>query len=617
MSGFSKIYAADFETRAGEKAIAEGKTWVWAWAICPISDIEKVEVSTTIDGFWKYIQTLGNCIIYFHNLKFDASFILYYLLFNGYTYTDDRKPGEKQFTMCMSDSGALYTVKVRNVKNKTQFIEFRDSLKKIPGTIAGMAKSFGTKYQKLSIDYCEDRLPGQPLTREEVEYIKNDVRILGEALHHGYKAGMDKITIGSDCMAAFKEMIGGNGKFRKYFPDLREFNDQGEVISTEEHDFAHSSYKGGVCMVNPIWQGKLIEASGVTHDVRSLYPSMMHSTGYYLSDGVLHHNVYPYGKGKWFDGKYKYDSTRPLYIVRFKCCFKVKEGMQPTVQLKGNFLYGQTEYIRESAVEYEGRVYDEPVEMTMTSIDLEVFLKHYDIIDDYIEWIGGYCYKAHMGFFDKYVDRFFKQKSTSEGAKRQQAKLYLNNLYGKFAQKITGLRKIATGLDRGVKFQIEQEDDRPPLYMPIGTFITAYARRFLFDMVDQLGDRFCYCDTDSIHYVGESVTGPQVDGPGYSQWVRESNWDRAIFIRQKTYYEHVIIDEHGNNVDSDNLKCAGMDSKTKGEVLRQLHCGRISLTDLKPGFRLFYENGEPVKLKLRPMQVEGGCILVPQEYVMH
>ena len=70
-------------------------------------------------------------------------------------------------------------------------------------------------------------------------------------------------------------------------------------------------------------------------------------------------------------------------------------------------------------------------------------------------------------------------------------------------------------------------------------------------------------------------------------------------------------------MDSDNLKCAGMDSKTKGEVLRQLHCGRISLTDLKPGFRLFHENGEPVKLKLRPVQAEGGCILVPQEYVMH
>jgi hypothetical protein len=80
-----------------------------------------------------------------------------------------------------------------------------------------------------------------------------------------------------------------------------------------------------------------------------------------------------------------------------------------------------------------------------------------------------------------FVDRFFEQKATSTGPLREQAKLFLNSLYGKFFQKVelgtVGMVVFATG-------EVLTHDPRVPFdyragglyHPPIAALITGYVR---------------------------------------------------------------------------------------------------------------------------------------------
>ena len=73
-------YVADFETTVYE---GQTSTEVWAAAIVEIGS-SMVTVLHSIEEFLNYVLTSdeieNDSIIYFHNLKFDGSFILDYLL---------------------------------------------------------------------------------------------------------------------------------------------------------------------------------------------------------------------------------------------------------------------------------------------------------------------------------------------------------------------------------------------------------------------------------------------------------------------------------------------------------------------------------------------------------
>ena len=70
------LFSADFETITDENDCR-----VWAWGICDIP-YTFANFGNSIDSFFEHLKTLKeNSKIYFHNLKFDGSFILNYLLF--------------------------------------------------------------------------------------------------------------------------------------------------------------------------------------------------------------------------------------------------------------------------------------------------------------------------------------------------------------------------------------------------------------------------------------------------------------------------------------------------------------------------------------------------------
>lgn len=549
-----KRYVADFETTTQEE-----NCHVWAYATCEIGDIDNTTVGTCIDDFMMWCAN-DNKIVYFHNLKFDGEFIIHWLFTNGFTYSKEAK--ERTFSTVVSSMGQFYIIEVifKAGNKKLQKVTFYDSLKKLPFPVKKIAKDFNLPIQKLEIDYNEEREETHILTQQEIDYVLNDVKIVAMALETQISQNLTKITNGSDALSDFKRTI-SKKQFEINFP----------ILDLEVDADIRQAYRGGFTYVNPHFQNIDIK-DGIVFDVNSLYPSVMY-------DKPL-----PYGMPLYFVGKYEHDDMYPLYIQNLTCEFKVKKGYIPTIQLKNNLSFLPNQYIEESK---------EPVNLVLTSIDLELFLEHYEVWN--IEYINGWKFKQCQGIFKPYIDKWGKVKKENKGAIRQLAKLMLNSLYGKFGTNPDVTGKIPY-LDENnvVKWKLDEKTYRDPIYIPMGVFITAWARHKTITTAQLCYDRFIYADTDSLHLVGTEIPKPIehiIDDKELGYWAHESTFTRARFIRQKTYVEEI----NGKL----NVKCAGMPDTIKEKVTWET---------FKKGFKSYG--------KLLPKRVKGGIILKDTEFTL-
>lgn len=564
-----KRFTADFETSTWE----DNETWVWAWALCDIENPNNVDVGTSIDDFFTRIKKENNPYIYFHNLKFDGEFILYYLMKNGYEYTETKDKKEKTFSTLISDMGLFYSIEVYfEVGKKTKKVTFIDSLKIINQSVESMPKTFKIEDKKLEIDYNTPRKIGHVLTPEEEAYVKNDVVIVAKALKYLFDMGLTKMTAGSNALSEYKEILHLN-KFRNLYKPL----------NYEVDKDIRRAYKGGFTYCNPEYKGKTTK-EGEVLDVNSLYPSVMYK------------EMLPFGEPFFYEGKYEDDKVYPLYIQRITCCFKIKKGRIPTIQIKHS-RFVENEYLTDSGIE--------PVALTLTSIDLKLFLEQYDVTE--LNYVSGWKFKAMRGLFTKYIDKWIevKNSATISGNKgmRQVAKIMLNSLYGKFATSLDVQSKIPYLENDIVKYKLGEKRAKAGVYLPMGAFITAYARdktirtsQAIKDYsIKKYGrDLYCYSDTDSVHTllsIEELKQFCEIDDVKLGAWKHESHFTRAKFIRQKTYLEEINGEIQ--------ITCAGMPQRCYDQV---------SWENFKEGLK--------VDGKLTFTHVKGGVILKETEFTI-
>ena len=94
------ILTADFETTT------EAPARVWATGLCEIANPENFIYGNSIDWLFDWlIDSEESHTIYFHNLRFDGQFILFYLFTHGYEWTDNRNLKQGQFKTLISDMG--------------------------------------------------------------------------------------------------------------------------------------------------------------------------------------------------------------------------------------------------------------------------------------------------------------------------------------------------------------------------------------------------------------------------------------------------------------------------------------------------------------------------------
>lgn len=258
-----KKYTADFETCTW----LENETYVWAWAVCEIGKEENIVIDNNIDSFIEFCRKEKNPTMYFHNLKFDGEFIIYWALTHGFKHVEKKEDIESNtFTTLISDMGQFYTITLYFEKGnkRVKKVTFIDSLKIIPFSVDAIAKSFNLPISKLKIDYNKPRKKGHILTKEETDYIKNDVRIVAQALKVLFNEGLEKMTEGANALADFKSML-SKSKFNHYFP----------ILEYDIDKDLRKAYKGGFTYLNPIYKEKDIKDVTIL-DVNSLYPSVMY-----------------------------------------------------------------------------------------------------------------------------------------------------------------------------------------------------------------------------------------------------------------------------------------------------------------------------------------------------
>lgn len=618
-------YIADFETTvyAGQTS-----TEVWAAAIVEIGS-PMVTVLHSLDEFLAYVLTSDevepDSVIYFHNLKFDGSFILDYLLKDERfkDITDAQfKPKELKgidfnyYNYMISAMGQWYSI---NVQYNGKHIEFRDSLKLLPFSVKAIGKGFKTEHQKLDMEYEGKRYAGCTITPEEEEYIKNDVLVVKEALEYMFDDGEDGMTIGSCCMKEYKEVSTfDTHDWKNLFPDLTKINCPfGGFANADE--YIRKAYKGGWCYVKKGCEGKIYTTKGTTCDVNSLYPSVMHS---------MSGNVYPTGKPVWFQNEIPERAKEVnakgvqkfVYFVRFMCRFKLKKGKLPTVQIKGDRFYSGNEWLETSDYynngkyygyyrDYEGNYKKIMPILTMTDKDFKLFLEQYDVTD--MKILDGCYFRAVSGIFDTYIDKWAKVKMESTGAMRQLAKLFLNNLYGKFGTNSDSSYKVFyLGEDGLVHSKIIFENNKKTGYVAVAACITANARNFTIRAAQKNYGNFIYADTDSIHCICEpdDIVGAPEDPVKFCHWKYETCWDEAVFARQKTYIEHVTHDNREPIDPYYNIKCAGMGKDAQKNLNKWLEDGTKTMTDFKSGLLV------PGSLKAK--RIDGGVVLVSNDFVI-
>lgn len=544
-------YSADFETITDPNDCR-----VWAYGICEIDNPDNFIYGNSIDDLMEWASFQYNPTLYFHNLKFDGEFILCWLFENGYTHVTNRKDlRPKTFTTLISDKGQFYSLEIcHDIKNKKRnSIKILDSLKILPFSVESIAECFGLPLSKLKIDYDQYREVGHHLTDEEVEYIRADVEIVARALKILFDQGLTQMTQGSNALADYKHIV-GKKNFNKWFP-----------IPDYDYDI-RQAYKGGFTFLQEKYRDVDL-GEGLVFDINSLYPYVMYECNL------------PYGEGIFFHGKYEKDNIYNLYVQMFTCQFELKEGHIPTIQLKNNSAFVPTQYLSSSN--------GEDVTLCLTNVDLELFFKHYDVYN--ITYHNGWKFKSTNTLFKAYIDKWVKIKneSTLSGNKamRTLAKLMLNALYGKFALNPRVRSKIPHYSDGMIKYSLGKEEMRDPIYIPVATFITAWARFKTISAAQSVYDRFVYADTDSLHLIGTDIPeGLEIDPVKLGAWKHEATFKRARFLRQKSYIEEID--------GSLKITCAGMPSQ----------CYQYVTWDN------FHPNAN-YKGKLRMSHVKGGIVL--------
>lgn len=558
-------YTADFETTGVNYYVDNGCTKVWLWAVCD-STTENVKIGNTIEEFFEYCKSnLNKSLIYFHNLKFDGSFIVNWLLDNEFKYEPKLTTSmTKSFNTLITQDGAWYQIEINFTDKKR--VTIQDSLKIIPLPIKTIAKAFSLPILKEVIDY--DKYIRNPETES---YITNDVRIACKGLKFFKENGFNKMTIGSNAYNNFNEE----------YPHIQ------EMLPTLDKDFLvkwRRAYRGGRSQVNPKYASKVLH-NVRRYDINSMYP-------YIMSRKPL-----PYGNPVKINKRNSYKFE--LYEVEIG--FKLKKGHLPTLLKNGSIgKTSDTYYIETESIE----------NILISNIDLELLEKHYDIYS--IEFIEMWGFKTCSSMFREWIDKHYELKSNSEGGIKLVHKLMINNLYGKYGSKCQGMKKIPVlASDGRIVFGYGENEDMKKYYLPLAIAITSYAHAMIDHFIMVTGYKnFVYCDTDSIHTLG-TLPDEVVDSKKIGYFKMEGIEETCKYVRQKCYCFRELKKDGTFNYE---ITCAGMNAGVKSYLIRMYGEKIFDVFDIGLKVDMHSKGIRKEELKLLPKQVKGGVILAPTSF---
>lgn len=450
---------------------------------------EKVYYGRELEDFALLLSELRECVvnptIWVHNLAYEFAFLL------NIADIEDvfaRKPHKPMYI-------------------DTDGIRFRCSYFLTRLSLANWGKKVGVVEKKVGqLDYNVIRTPKTLLTVENLEYCENDILVM----YYGLKEYVKKytyieripLTQTGEVRRVVKNMYKNNNNYHKKMTKLL-------PRDAKEYQFMKDCFSGGYTHANYL-NANMVLSKVKSKDIASSYPTVMICEKFpmtkwayvreYELDKYRHNDKYSLLFDiTLYDVKPKYSMT---YISTSKCYNYATKNVNGKTKPDWKTDNGRVLTARK-------------ISLRCTNIDLDIIEQCYDIkkikynkimysINDYLD-----------ADLVRYILELYGNKTSLKDVEGQEAiymtsKQFINSLYGMMVTDIVSDNySFIDDMWKSNKADIEDtlndlknKEYKNFLAYQHGVFITAYARRNLWEVIFKIDKDVVYVDTDSVKYIG-------------------------------------------------------------------------------------------------------------------
>lgn len=554
-------YPFSFDIETTSMYVADKKVaFMYHWQFAENDDVtfgrtwqELKEMLTELVKYYE-LSISKRIIVYVHNLGFEFQFMRKYFDWVSVFATDDRKP-------------------IKAVT--TQGIEFRDSYILSGYSLAKVADNLVSHdIRKLQgdLDYSLIRHYETELTEKEVEYCRNDVLILTAYIteqieQYGNITKIPLTNTGRVRQYMQKQCLPKkSAKGKKYFDLMQECS-----LDLDCYRHLKQAFMGGFVHASLLHSGDIMR-NVASIDFNSSYPYAMLSEKYPMSR--------PY---KLTDFSMLEKETREYcYLIHIRL-YEVQSKLTYETYL------AQHKCKSTNAIINNGKIYSaDVIETCITDIDWQIINKVYNYT--YVEFISGYYfYKSYLPkSFIEGILKLYSDKNKLKGIKGKEveylnSKGMLNSCYGMCVTDIIRDEKIYFDdewiTEKPTRDIMETIIDRHNksrkrfLYYPWGVWVTAYARKNLWQGILRVGDDYIYSDTDSIKLTNY---------PNYKHWIDDYNKVCEIKLKKMCEMRDIDFDKCCPN----GRLLGAFDYEGTSDYFKTLGAKRYLTYDKDNGFKL-------------------------------
>lgn len=393
-------------------------------------------------------------------------------------------------------------------------IEFRCTYKITRKSLADATKNLLVKKLKDDLDYNLLRTPITPLTDKELGYIKNDVLSL-------YVLVQDLIKIYGGLRNIPRTATGATrNHFKKELCNDKEYMSQVSKLrlSLEQYMIMRRAFRGGYTQANSLFVDETLENIGHA-DINSSYPFQMVTMKFPMSN--MKRLCLSVDDFLTF-GSDTLENTRG-WVADVTLNISLREGVfAPYISTAKCLDNSYFECID------KGKVRSGRVTVPITNVDWEIITKVYDY--EVLDVKEYYYFKLDylpLHIVMETLDLYAK-KTTLKGIEEKKldynrAKETINSIYGMMAtdpikddfiydNEVKEVKKESLLISEMIeKLNKENKKKYRFLFYPWGVFITAYARRMIFDYILALGIDWVYTDTDCVKFFINEKTIKTID----------------------------------------------------------------------------------------------------------
>lgn len=432
-------------------------------------------------------------VVYVHNLSYEFQFMRKYFNWVNVFAVDERKPVK---ALC------------------TYGIEFRDSYILSGYSLEKLVDNLVThKIKKLvgDLDYSLTRTHVTKLTDDELAYCNNDVEIVLAYINEQIEqygditkipmtnTGRVRKFVRDKCYYTEKKLHkkSSKGKYQRYKELMNEL-----TLTTDEYLMLKRCFMGGFTHASMLYSGRLL-TDVASIDFTSSYPYVMLSEKFPMSKPE---KVTPTKDQflEWVNN----DDIGLMFVVRFK-------GLQSKLSFE-TYLSESKCSVLENPIINNGRVFKaDVVETTITDVDFKILYQCYTW--DSIEIAN--VHKFYMQYLPKSIllaiIELYEKKTTLKDVEGKEveylvSKGMLNSVYGMCVTDIVrdeinyvddwNIEKYTIDMMNEQIDKYNQSRNRF-LYYPWGVWVTAYARKNLWNGIIEIGIDYVYSDTDSVKFL--------------------------------------------------------------------------------------------------------------------